>query len=66
MFCKNCGSDVEEGNFCSECGNKFVTKKTRVLSYLIALAVILFSIFMGINGDKQFLGISVNIIFITK
>ena len=65
MFCKKCGAEIKDGNLCPECGTKFVTNKSKILSMLLAIAVIGFTIFLGINGDKEIVGYPIITIYIT-
>lgn len=64
MFCKNCGTEFEDVNFCPECGTRVITNKFKLSRILLALVVIGFSIFLGIYGDNQFFGYSVISLYI--
>lgn len=58
MFCKECGTEFEGGNFCPECGNRVVSKNSRLMYILLAVVVTVFSILFGIYGDNQLFGYS--------
>ncbi|MCE7699768.1 MAG: zinc ribbon domain-containing protein [Methanobacterium paludis] len=64
MLCKKCGTEIKDGNSCPKCGTKIVTTKSRLLSILLALGVIVSAI-LGINGDKEIFGYKITTIFFT-
>ena len=59
MFCKKCGTEIEDGKLCPECGSRVVTNKSKLLRIFFAIAIIGISIGFGIYGDNQFFGYSI-------
>ena len=65
MLCKKCGTEIEDGDFCPECGTRVITTKFKLTRILFAVAIIGISIVFGIYGDNQILGYSLINIFYT-
>ena len=64
MFCKKCGTENDDGNFCPECGTRVITNKVKLSRILFAFTVIGFSLLIGFFGDNQFFGYSLITLYI--
>jgi len=66
MLCKICGTEIQNGNFCPECGTKIIKKQPLLLRVLIILGIIGITIIIIINGNSKICGFKIiNLYYLT-